>query len=81
MATKKKATKPKRPVNPSRFSAALFSLMESNEWSYERMASELDTSKSQIHEWVHGDHEPTLASIRRVAEKFDFEIAELVEAA
>jgi transcriptional regulator with XRE-family HTH domain len=55
--------------------------MKRNDWSYADLAEKLGTTKSQAHDWVNGTHEPNLNSIRHIAKAFDWDVAELIEAA
>lgn len=45
------------------------------------LARRLEVSRSTVHDWVHGEHEPTLSSLRKIAKALDVELAELLGAA
>ncbi|HVY79865.1 MAG TPA: helix-turn-helix transcriptional regulator [Steroidobacteraceae bacterium] len=45
------------------------------------LARRLDVPRSQVHDWVHGIHQPNLSSLKQLAEVLDCEIAELLGAA
>lgn len=55
--------------------------MERNEWSYAQLAAFLGVPKTQAFDWVNGNHEPNLASLRKVAQILDCKITDLIEAA
>ena len=45
------------------------------------LARRLKVTRSTVHAWVHGDHEPNLKSIRRIAKALQCEVSELLGAA
>ncbi len=45
------------------------------------LARRLEVTRSTVHDWVHGEHEPTLASLRRLAQALECEVGELMGAA
>jgi len=45
------------------------------------LARRLDVTRSTVHDWVHGLHEPNLASLRRLARALECELADLLGAA
>ena len=45
------------------------------------LARRLKTTRSTVHDWVHGEHEPTLASLRRIAKALECDLGELLGAA
>lgn len=45
------------------------------------LARRIGVTRSQIHDWVHGEHEPTLSSLRRIAKALDMDLSELLDAA
>ncbi len=65
----------------SKFAARLAREMERNEWSYAQLAAFLGVPKTQAFDWVNGNHEPNLASLRKVAQILDCKITDLIEAA
>lgn len=40
----------------------------------------MDVSKSTVHDWVHGVHEPNLESLRRLAKVFGCDLPTLLGA-
>jgi transcriptional regulator with XRE-family HTH domain len=44
------------------------------------LARRLNVTRSTVHAWVHGEHEPNLASLRRIARALGCEVAELLGA-
>ena len=45
------------------------------------LARRLGVTRSQVHDWVHGEHQPNLASLRRLAEMLECDLIELLGAA
>jgi transcriptional regulator with XRE-family HTH domain len=43
-----------------------------------QLARVLGVTRSTVHGWTHGDHEPTLASLRRIARALKCDVAELL---
>lgn len=44
------------------------------------LARRLKVTPSQVHDWVHGEHEPTLASLRRIAKGLGLDLSDLLDA-
>jgi ribosome-binding protein aMBF1 (putative translation factor) len=42
------------------------------------LARRLRVPRSQVHDWVHGEHEPNLRSLRRLAKVLGTDLAELL---
>lgn len=42
------------------------------------LARRMEVTRSTVHDWVHGIHEPNLESLRKLAEVFECEVAELI---
>lgn len=54
---------------------------EKRGWTDAELARRLKVTRSQVHDWVHGHHEPNLSSLRRIAKVFRCEVADLLRAA
>lgn len=74
-----KAKRPPPKPAPTAFARRL--VAEMGEMTYEQFADRLGVPKSQLHDWIHGAHEPTLSTLREIAKKFDCDVIELIEAA
>lgn len=70
-----------RSVPKTKLGRRLKREMDARDWTYERFANELGTTKSQAHDWVNGEHEPNLSSIRLIAKVLKLDVADLIEAA
>lgn len=42
------------------------------------LARRVGVTRSTVHDWVHGEHEPTLASLRKLAEALECDVGELM---
>lgn len=42
------------------------------------LARRVDVTRSTVHDWIHGEHEPTLASLRKIAKALDCDLGELL---
>lgn len=69
------------PTRMTKLSKRLHREMKENKWTYEQFAAQLGISKSQLHNWANGTHQPTLANIRALAKKLKCGVYDLIEAA
>lgn len=42
------------------------------------LARRLKVTRSTVHDWVHGEHEPNLASLRRISKALGVDLSELL---
>lgn len=72
----------RKPVVPkTKLGRFLRREMVARDWTYQYFAMVMNTSTSQVHDWVNGKHEPTIANLQHLAKVLRIEMVDLIGAA